>query len=101
MIDKNILEKDIIPELGLEHLSKDKQIALLDEMSKVVQKRITLRVLEEMPEEEKDEFERFLDNSSEPEQISDFLQKVIPNFFEIVQEEIVKLKSEMINEFSE
>jgi len=97
MLDKNILQKNIISELNLEMLDDEKKVALLDKMSEVIQKRLTLRVLEKLSDSDQDEFEKIMDK--EPDKVSDFLQTKIPEFTEIIQEEIVKLKSEMIEKF--
>ncbi len=78
-------------------LDDEKKVALLDKMSEVIQKRLTLRVLEKLSDSDQDEFEKIMDK--EPDKVSDFLQTKIPEFTEIIQEEIVKLKSEMIEKF--
>ena len=67
-------------------------------MAEVVQKRLTLRMLDEMSEQNKKEFEKVLDSS--PDKVSDFLQKVFPNFLELVQEEVIKLKEELVGRFN-
>lgn len=99
MINKQILEQNIITVLNLQALDDEKKIALIDKMAEVVQKRLTLRVLDEMSEQDKNEFEKILDSS--PDNVSEFLQKVFPNFLEMVQEEVVRLKKELINRFKE
>ena len=98
MAKKDILQQNIISALKLEALEDDKKIVLVDKMSEIVQGRLTLRVLEEMSENDRNEFEKILDSS--PEGASDFLQKVFPDFLEIVEEEVVKLKQELIKKFN-
>ena len=97
MINKQILEQNIITALNLQALNDDKKIALIDKMAEVAQKRLTLRVIDQMSENDKAEFEKILDSS--PDKVSDFLQKTFPNFLEMVQEEVVKLKEELIGRF--
>ena len=97
MLDDKILKQNIIKELNLEALDEDKKIALLDKMSEIVQKGLTLRIIEEMNDEQKDKFDKILDE--DPEKLSSFLQEIFPNFLEMIQEEIIKLKKEMINDF--
>lgn len=99
MLDKKILQKNIISELNLEMLDDEKKVALLDKMSEVIQKRMTLKVLEKLSDSEQDEFEKIMDK--EPDKVSDFLQTKIPEFTNMLQEEIVKLKAEMIDKFKE
>ena len=97
MLNKQILQQNIIDELNLQALNDDKKIALIEKMSEIVQKRLTLRLLYEMSLEDQGKFEAILDDS--PEKASEFLQKVFPNFLEIAQEEVVKLKQELIGKF--
>lgn len=98
MINKQILEQNIITGLNLQALDDDKKIALIDKMSEVVQKRLTLRLIDQMSENDKTEFEKILDFS--PENVSEFLQKIFPNFLEMVQEEVIKFKEELIKNFN-
>jgi len=97
MLNKQILQQNIIDELNLQALNDDKKIALIEKMSEIVQKRLTLRLLDEMSLEDQGKFEAILDDS--PEKASEFLQKVFPNFLEIAQEEVVKLKQELTEKF--
>ena len=99
MIDQNILQQNIISALNLQALDDQKKIDLLDKMSEVIQKRLILRVLKEMDGENKKEFEKVLDSS--PDKVADFLQKVFPGFPKMVEEEIAKLKQELIEQFGE
>ena len=98
MINKNILQQNIISELGLTALDDDKKIALIDKMSEVVQKRLTLKVVEQLSEDDKKEFTKILDSS--PEKVAEFLQKTFPDFLELVQQEVVQLKQELVEKFS-
>lgn len=97
MINKQVLQQNIIDELNLQALDDDKKIALVDKMSEVVQKRLTLRLLDEMSEEDQGKFEAILGGSSE--KVSEFLHSIFPNFLEIIQEEVIKLKQDLITNF--
>ena len=99
MIDQKTLESNIIAELGLGSLSDEQKVALLNKMSDVIQKRLTLRVLDEMSEGDKKEFEKILEAEAGSTQTADFLQKVFPDFLQMVQEEIERLKKELITQF--
>ena len=94
MIDEAVLKQNIIEALHLEALDDDKKIALVEKMAEVVQKKITLRVLEELPEEKKNELEKLIDGS--PKKVGDFLQGAMPNFSKVIQEEVVKFKKELV-----
>jgi hypothetical protein len=95
---EEILTKDILEEMGVDTLSEDKKIILIEKMSDIVQKRLTIRLVEEMGEEQKDDFEKIADS---PDKVADFLQESFPNFMGILQEEVAKVKKEMIEEFGE
>jgi ElaB/YqjD/DUF883 family membrane-anchored ribosome-binding protein len=96
-MNQNFLEKNIIEELGLETLPEEQKITLLEQMTTLVQKRVMLRIMEVLTEVEKDEFEKLLEEKGEDAiEIANFLREKIPNLDELVKEEIVKLKKEVI-----
>lgn len=93
MFNKNILSENIIKVLGIEDLADDKKVALLEKMTELIQKRITLRVLEKMTKEQQEEFGRLVE-ANNSEKAAEFMAVVIPNMPEIMEEEIVKFKQE-------
>jgi len=98
-MDRNLLEANIIEELGLESLPEERKIAIVQMMTDLVQKRVMLRIMEILSEAEKDEFEKLLKEKGEsaPE-VAEFLKEKIPNLDEIVKEEIIKVKEEALGE---
>ncbi|MBI4086333.1 MAG: hypothetical protein HY433_03805 [Candidatus Liptonbacteria bacterium] len=94
-MNQNLLSANIIEELGIGSLPDDKKATLLASMIDLVQKRITLRLIEGLSEGELGEFEKISD-SKNPDALSQFAAKHGKNFEEITKEEIVKLKGEMI-----
>lgn len=98
-MDRNLLEANIIEELGLESLPEERKIAIVQMMTDLVQKRVMLRIMEILSEAEKDEFEKLLKEKGEgaPE-AAEFLKEKIPNLDEIVKEEIIKVKEEALGE---
>lgn len=99
MIKKEILKQNIISSLKLDNLDDEKKNALINKMSEVVQKRLSLKAIDYLSPEGKKEFNKLLDNS--PEKVMDFLKRIYPNFLKIMQEEVLKLKSELISKFIE
>jgi hypothetical protein len=95
MSKQQLLNQNIITALGLEALDDAKKIALLDKMGDLVQKRLVLRLVEQMTEAEKNEFEKLSEAESEPEKIAEFLQKCFPDFFAMAEEEVMRLKQEL------
>ena len=94
MINSNTLKQNIIKELGLEALADDKKAALLQQMAEIIQQKLTLRLMDKMTPEDKETFEKTMD--TDPDKANEFIQKTFPDFLEIMQEEIIKLKQELI-----
>ncbi len=93
-MNKKIIQENIIKEFGLEDLSEDKQIELLTTMTESVLKRITIKVLEQLSEEDKKEFDRARE-TNDPDKINEFLREKINNYDEMVKEVIKEFKGEM------
>lgn len=93
----NILSQDLLKELGLENLPEDKKTSLLLDIGRIIQQNIILRVLEELKEEDKDDFEKLLaEKINDQDAILAFLQSRISNLDVIVQEEIESFKKESL-----
>ncbi|MAF20654.1 MAG: hypothetical protein CMI55_03155 [Parcubacteria group bacterium] len=93
-MNKKNIQQNIIKELGLEGLPEDKQIELLTTMTESVLKRITIKVLELLSEEDKKEFDQVRE-TNDPDKISEFLKDKINNYDEIVEDVIKEFKEEM------
>jgi transcriptional regulator of heat shock response len=86
---------DMVAELGIDKLPEAQQKDLLVQISEVLQQRIVLRLVEEMPDEKRDEFTQVLEKSKEDQSaVEKFLAENIPKLEEIVVEEIGKYKKE-------
>jgi hypothetical protein len=95
MFDQTILKQNIIKVLGLEDLPEKRKLALIEKMTEIIQKRLLIRITEELKEEDKDEFIKISETKDE-KALSDFLQTKIPNLDKIILEEIIKFKQELI-----
>jgi len=93
------LEANIIEALGLEPLPDEQKIKMVEMMSTVVQKRLMLRIMEQLSETDKDEFEKILGGKDADLAAAEFIKNRVPNFDEMIQEEIIKIKQEMIEKF--
>lgn len=94
MTQEEILQANIISLLGLQALPDERKAAMLEQMTRLVQKRLLIRMTDELgdlPETEVQELESLPD-----EEKINFLAAHIPRFVEIVQEEIMKVKQEMV-----
>lgn len=86
---------DLVSELGIDKLPEEQQKDLLAQISEVLQQRIVLRLVEEMPEEKKEDFGKVLqEGEKNPDKIEKFLNENLPNLEELVLDEIGKYKTE-------
>lgn len=96
MAEENILQKSILEILGLENLPTERQAALLEKMTELVMKRLMVRAIEEIKEEDKKEAERVFTSGADEEKMNFLKEKI--DFERLMQEEILKLKQEMAEE---
>lgn len=88
-----VLQANIVKALGFDALSADKQTELLSTIGTIIYQRIMLRVLEELSETDKDEFDLLLGKEQRGgDELYQFLQSKIPHLSQLVHEEIVKFK---------
>jgi len=90
-----IVSQHIITLLNLEHLPEPERTALIEKMVDVVQQRVMLKVLDSVGADKRDAFVQVVDSGTDNE-VQDFLSKNVPNFLDILQDEIVGLKKEMV-----
>ena len=92
-----ILQANIIKDLGLDQLPKKEQEETLLSIGRIIFQSVLIRVMEELSDNDKDEFEKILaEKPNSEEAILGFLKSKIANLDTIVGEEIVKLKQESI-----
>ena len=93
-----ILQKNIIKDLGLENLSEKEQEESLLSIGRIIFQSVLIRVMEELDEAGKNEFEKILtEKPNDEETILSFLQAKIPNFNEIISGEVAKFKQESVD----
>ncbi|MDP3014995.1 MAG: DUF5663 domain-containing protein [bacterium] len=94
---KTILQKNIIKDLGLDKLSEKEQEESLLSIGRIIFQSVLIRVMEELDEAGKDEFEKILEEKpNDEEAILNFLRSKLPNLDEIVDEEVAKFKQESV-----
>lgn len=81
------IQKNILEELELNNLPEETQIKLLTKMTETVLKRITIKVLEQLSEPERDEFYQ-LQESGDTDKITSFLEVKIPSYNKMVLKEV-------------
>ena len=89
-----LLNINLVKELGLDSLPQEKKSALIDQMLEVIESRINLEVLSILTEEQKKELDRILDSD---EDMLSFLRKNIANFDVMVAETIANFKKEVLD----
>lgn len=91
-----LLQQNIIHLLGLSSLPLPRQQELLEKIANLVQKRIIIRIIDEMSEENKAQGEKMLSSGTDEEK-AEFLQG-ISNLETVMKEEILKIKQELLDE---
>ena len=86
---------NLMVQMGLQQLPDDKKISLLNSMSGLVEQRVVLRLMESLSDEAGKAFES-LPKDDTNVKIA-FLQEHVPNVVEIIDEEIQKVRQEMID----
>jgi hypothetical protein len=82
---------DLFEKLGLAGLSPEQKEKYLQEWTDMVQQKVTLRVMNELSEEDQKKLEKLSGKAFE-----EFLQKNIPNFNAIMVEETVRFREDLI-----
>jgi hypothetical protein len=88
------LKKKIFEDLELKDLSEKEKDDILQKIGRIIFEMALIRILDEMDDETAEEFEKFLDNNQNPDDILKFLKEKIPNLEEILVDEVRKFKSE-------
>jgi hypothetical protein len=88
-------EIDFIKELGIEDLPIEEQGKLIERMANVVNKRLILRILDHLSEQEVKLVNANL-VSGDTEAAFKIMDEKVPNFDKIVSEELAKFQEEML-----
>lgn len=95
------LKADLFQEIGLTSLTQEDRVSFLEAFGNVIQQRLSLRVMKELSEDQKDQLETLLTNH--PDDViglNTFLESELPNFKDIAEEEVAKYKKELISRFN-
>lgn len=84
---------DLIKELEIDNLEQSQKEEVLTQIGEILQQRIVLRILEELPEGKEDEFKTILEKAEEnPDQLEKYLGENIPGVEDLILEEIGEYK---------
>lgn len=92
---QDIIQQDLIKELGLENLSRDKQEELIIKMTETVLKRIFLETVSKLNEKDQETYAQMIEQQSSPEEMEKFLQEKIAGYDEMVKKVVDDFKEEM------
>ncbi|MDP3772468.1 MAG: DUF5663 domain-containing protein [bacterium] len=91
------LNADLFEELGMARLSQEQRVEFLEAFGGVIQQRLTIRLMKELSDEQKEQFDRLLDtHKDDAEALNSFLQKELPHFGHAMKEEIAGYKHELM-----
>ena len=90
----NDINKNIVLTLGINTLPVEQQKEAMERLGAIVYQEVMLRVLDILTEEDKDAFEKLIEENPDPEILFGFLSDKVPNLDEIVKEEAEKLREE-------
>ncbi len=89
---------DLIRELKIDQLSKEDQEKVLLSMGEVIQQKVLTRIIEDFPDEKRKEFLGKLENNqTTPQEIQETIEKNIPNYEDLILEEIENYKKETVD----
>lgn len=90
---QDLLNVNIISALGLEALPQEEKAAMIEKMTDLLMKRVMLRVMDELSDEV---LAKMPKEGSNPEELVSFIAENVPTYDAIMQEELVKLKGEVL-----
>lgn len=94
LINEETIE-DLKDSFGLKFLPEEESQKILTEILSLISKRAGLRIVENLDEDEIDEFEKIPENNLE--EIEKFLLIKNPNTENIFAEELIVIKNEILN----
>ncbi len=96
MLDRSLLSQNIISLLGLGSLNADRQTALVEKIMELVEKRITLRMLDGLKEEQLNLANTVFASGTDEEKTAFIM--ALPNLQQILEEEIINVKQELLQD---
>jgi len=86
---------DIFQFLGAEDLPEEEKIELLAKMATLVRERVFNRIVDDMTPEASNFFDNEVAESEDPQAFDLFLERFVPNYQVIVDDEINKLRQQL------
>lgn len=94
MLDKTMVQQNLIAMLGIEALPDEKKVDILEKTATLVEQRVVVRMLEMLGEEDRDALLAALADK-EQEKIATLIAPVADKIEGLIQEEAAKVKEEL------
>lgn len=90
------IQKELVEAFGIQDLPQEKQAEVLKRAGELIMKRLFLKAMEMISEEDKNELNNLLGQTPEPDQekVSGFLKSKISNLDELMMKEVNDFKEE-------
>ena len=102
MTDQELLHTNIITLLDMENASDDQKTSIVSALATLVQKQVTLRILEKLSQEKIAELEKIItefgDNAPE---VLEFIRMHVKNLENIAEEELIFVKRQIVEKMRE
>ncbi len=99
MLRKELKKKNLIEILGLESLSPEAQVEVVDSAVNVIEMRCLNEVLDALDARGKKRFVKLMD-AGDADEVGDFLKDKRVNLVKILEEEVLRFKEEAAQEFN-
>ena len=93
----NKVNQNIIEILGIDKLPVEQQKEAMERLGGIVYQEVMLRVLDLMTDEDKDAFEKLMEENPDPEVMFTYLASKVPNIDTMIVEEAESLKKEAVD----
>lgn len=93
--DELVLDADLIIALKLENLPNEEQAQLLERMASTVQSAVAKQMMSRLDEPMQEKLKTATE-SSNPEDLEQFLNEYVPDFQDLVEQQTIKFKRAML-----
>jgi hypothetical protein len=102
MTDQELLDTNIITLLGMEQAGDEQKASIISALATLVQKQVTLRILELLSKEEIAELEKIIaEHGDNAPEVLEFIRARIPQLDIIAEEELISVKRQIMEKMQE
>lgn len=99
--DNNKQLDDFFKELGIEDISIENKAQIIQSIQELLQERIMLKIDSILTEEQKKSLSEFAEkNKGKDLTILNFIVNIIPNYEDLLKQELLNIKQELIQEYN-